>query len=176
MAHLAPAQAVSRESLAEIRRLVWGLRPTPLDGSPLTAALARIVACWGADHGVDAAFTADPFPALHPDAEVAFLRATQEALSNVARHADARRVAVSLGTVDGIALLTVEDDGCGFAARDGGEGRADGLGLLGMRERARRFDGHLLVESAPGAGTSITVALPLAAVTAGGADDAGTPA
>jgi signal transduction histidine kinase len=155
--HLAHAQAVSRESLAEIRRLVWALRPAPLAEAPLAAAIARIVARWGEANGVAATCALDPLPPLRPEADVVFLRATQESLSNVARHAAASRVAVTMHCVDGLALLTVEDDGRGFAESEEGAG----VGLAGMRERVRRFGGHVLIESAPGAGTSLTVAMPL---------------
>jgi signal transduction histidine kinase len=158
--HLAHAQAVSRESLAEIRRLVWALRPAPLAEAPLAAAVARIVKRWGEANGVAATCALDPLPPLRPEADVVFLRATQESLSNVARHAGASRVAVTMHCVDGLALLTVEDDGRGFAESD----ESAGVGLAGMRERVRRFGGHVLIESAPGAGTSVTVALPLAEV------------
>ena len=92
------------------------------------------------------------------------LRATQEALSNVSRHAAARRVSVTLQRVDDLVLLEVEDDGVGMP-----DGAApEGLGLLGMRERARRFGGRVIVEPAAGGGTSLTVALPLAAAGAVG--------
>ena len=162
--HLAHAQAVSRESLAEIRRLVWALRPAPLAEAPLAAAVARIVARWGEANGVAATCALDPLPPLpplRPEADVVFLRATQESLSNVARHAGASRVAVTMHCVDGLALLTVEDDGRGFAESE----ESAGVGLAGMRERVRRFGGRVLVESAPGAGTSVTVAMPLAEIT-----------
>jgi signal transduction histidine kinase len=99
---------------------------------------------------------------LLPDADVMLLRATQEALSNVARHAHATRVAVGLHSVDGVVLLSVEDDGCGVANED--TVGAGTFGIAGMRERARRSGGHVLIESAAGAGTSITVAVPLAAI------------
>lgn len=162
--HLTHARDMSRTSLAEIRRLVWALRPTPLDDAPLAAAVARIARQWGAEHGVPVTCTADPLPALDPEADVVFVRATQEALSNVARHAHATRVTVALHCVDGLAMLVVEDDGRGFPGTEPEAAPAAGLGLTGMRERVRPFGGHVLVESAVHAGTSVTVALPLAAV------------
>jgi signal transduction histidine kinase len=167
--HLAHAQTVSRSSVDEIRRLVWALRPTPLDGSTLSEALARVVGQWSGANAVPATFDSDALPALQPDADVIFLRATQEALSNVARHAGATTVGVSLRSVDGLALLTVEDDGRGFAHTDAPG--VEGLGLSGMRERVRRFGGHLMIESTPGRGTSLSVAIPLVSIAA--ARDAG---
>jgi signal transduction histidine kinase len=159
--HLSNAQAVSRESLAEIRQLVWALRPPQLIETTLTAAIERIVARWSEASGVTATCAITALPALQPDAEVIFLRATQESLSNVARHAHATHVAVVMHCVDGLLLLSVEDDGLGFAdAEVAGAGK---MGIAGMRERVRPFGGRVLIESVSG-GTSITVALPLDAV------------
>ena len=93
-----------------------------------------------------------------------FLRATQESLSNVSRHANAQQVAVSLTSVDGLALLTIEDDGAGFADLDAVG--AEKMGLSGMRERVRRFGGHLLIDSTVGEGTGLTIAMPLSAISA----------
>jgi signal transduction histidine kinase len=164
--HLSHARTVSQESLAEVRRLVWALNPVALDDAPLAQALGRVVAQWREATGVEATFTADAIPGLQPEAEVIFLRATQEALSNVARHAEARRVTVSLACVDGLVMLGVEDDGRGFVHSE-----ASGpvrRGLAGMRERVQKWQGHLMVDSIVGEGTSVTVALPLAAVAAHG--------
>ena len=158
--HLAHAQAVSRASLAEIRRLVWALRPAPLAEATLSAAIERIVAQWGEANGIAAGCTVDELPALNPDAEVIFLRATQEALSNVVRHAFATKVNVTMHRVDDLVLLSIEDNGRGFADAD------VGIGITGMRERVQRFGGRVLIDSAPGTGTSITVAMPVEAIAA----------
>ena len=162
--HLAHAQDVSRTSLAEIRRLVWALTPAVLEAAPLVQAIGRIVEQWSGANGIAATFSLDNAPSLTPDADVIFLRATQESLSNVARHAQASRVEVSFTSVDGLVLLTVEDDGRGFIPADAGG--VEKMGLSGMRERVRRFGGHVLIESAPGAGTSVTIAMPLASIAA----------
>src|SRR4029079_19596646 len=130
-----------RASLEEIRRLVWALQPAQLSKTPLAAALARVVAQWGAACGIMAIFTSEQRPVLQPDAAVIFLRATQEALSNVARHAMATSVSVSLTCAEDLVLLTVEDDGCGFAPDESQSG--EHRGLSGMRERVRRFGGQL---------------------------------
>ena len=164
MSHVANAQDVSRTSLAEIRRVVWALRPTQLVETPLAAAIERTVAAWSAANDVRAECTIPDLPGLRADADVIFLRATQEALSNVARHAQATRVAVAMHVVDGLVLLSVEDDGRGFV--DSESTRADGTGIPGMRERVRPFGGHVLIDSDIANGTSLTVALPLAAIAA----------
>ena len=163
-AHLAHAQDVSRTSLAEIRRLVWALRPPQLVDAPLAGAVERIVSHWSETNGIATVCEIGALPPLLPDADVIFLRATQESLSNVARHARASRVTVSMACVDGIVLLSVEDDGQGIAdVEAAGAGK---MGLAGMRERVRPFGGRVLIESASGAGTNLTVALPLAVVSA----------
>jgi signal transduction histidine kinase len=162
--HLTHAQEVSRASLAEIRRLVWALRPPQLVEATLPAAIERIVSQWSDAHGIPATYHLAPLPELHPDAEVIFLRATQESLSNVARHARATRVAVAMHCVDGLVLLSVEDDGRGFADAEAvGAGK---MGIEGMRERVQLFGGRVMIESEAGGGTSITIALPLAAIAA----------
>jgi len=158
--HLAHAQAVSRTSLAEIRRLVWALRPAPLADATLRAALERIVAQWGDANGIETTCAVDELPPLNPDADVIFLRATQEALSNVARHAHATQVNVAMHRVDDLVLLSIEDNGRGFTDAD------VGIGITGMRERVQPFGGRVLIESVPDTGTSITVAMPLEAIAA----------
>jgi signal transduction histidine kinase len=160
--HLASAQAVSRASLAEIRRLVFALRPPQLAEATLASALERIVAQWSESSGVTATSTIAALPPLQPEADVIFLRVTQESLSNVARHAHATHVAVTMHCVDELVLLSVEDNGCGFATAE--DSPPEHVGLTGMRERVRPFGGRVLVESEPGMGTSITVALPLAVI------------
>jgi signal transduction histidine kinase len=161
--HLAHARDVSRASLGEIRRLVWALRPPQLAEATLGAALERIVAQWSEANAVTATCEIANMPPLQPEADVIFLRATQEALSNVAKHAHATSVSVGLHAVDGLALLSIDDDGRGFVEADvDGEGK---FGIAGMRERVRRFGGHVLIESTPGEGTSVTVAMPLTAIT-----------
>ncbi len=164
LSHLAHAQTVSRTSLAEIRRLVWALQPVELSESSLVPALRRIVEQWAGASGVSATFAAESLPALQPEADVVFLRATQETLSNVARHANARHVIVSLNSVDGLVLLTIEDNGVGFVQSD--TAATEGRGLSGMRERVRRFGGHILIDSTAGMGTNLTVAMPLSAISA----------
>ncbi|MEO8622223.1 MAG: sensor histidine kinase [bacterium] len=163
MPHLRHAQAVSRTSLGEIRQLVHALRPAELTEAYLVPALARIVSHWGNANSIRATFTPEEIPPLHPDADVIFLRATQEALSNVARHAHAHNVSVTIGCVDGLVLLTIEDDGFGIEQSE--TVNPEKLGLTGMRERVRRVGGHLLIDSSAG-GTSLTVALPLSAIAA----------
>jgi len=162
--YLAQAQAVSRASLTEIRRLVLALRPSALADGPLPAALDRVVREWSALHGVPASFESTNVPELVQDAEVTLLRATQEGLSNVARHAPASNVSVRLSHVDDLVLLEIDDDGVGIPEQTSQPER--GLGIAGMRERAAALGGRVIVESYGGNGTSLTVALPFATAVA----------
>jgi signal transduction histidine kinase len=128
----------------------------------LQAAIERFVAHWSAVNGIKAECVIAALPPLRPDADVLFLRAAQEALSNVARHAHASQVSVSLHCVDGLVLLSVEDDGRGFADP---EAEVPGkMGIIGMRERVRPFGGRVLIDGTVGDGTSLTVAVPFAEV------------
>jgi signal transduction histidine kinase len=176
--HLERARRTARDNLTEARRLVWDLRPQALAAAPLGEALGRLADRVAEETGLDATATVTGTPRpLSADTEVTLLRVTQEALANVARHAGAGRVAVTLSYMDGEAALDVRDDGSGFApegfgepqggaptigAADGhGQGPGGGLGLRGMRERVEALGGRLAVESAPGAGTTIAVTVPV---------------
>ncbi|GAA1946673.1 sensor histidine kinase [Kitasatospora viridis] len=144
------------ENLAEARRFVQELTPPALDGSTLTEALRRLSDRRGAEFRLEG----EPY-ALPVEAEVALLRLTQEALSNAVQHAAAGRIAVTLGYLDDEVTLDVFDDGVGFSPSGQRPGERNGFGLHGMRERIAALGGRLAVESAPGEGTAVAVALPL---------------
>ncbi|NKQ51400.1 sensor histidine kinase [Amycolatopsis sp. K13G38] len=155
--HVGAATALARESLSEARRSVRALRPEPLEAARLSEALAGVAAKWSARNGltveVTTTGTACPLPA---EAEIALLRTAQEALANVARHANANRVGLTLSYLDGEVALDVRDDGRGF---DPG-GSSDGFGLVAMRQRVESLSGTLRVESGPGCGTGISARVP----------------
>jgi signal transduction histidine kinase len=161
--HLELARRTASDNLAEVRRLVWDLRPEQLRAASLGEALGRLAERLAEESGVSAttAVTGTPRP-LSPDAEVTLLRVTQEALANVSRHARAGRVALTLSYMDGEAALDVRDDGIGFAPGADGAGPNGGLGLHGMRERVEALGGRLAVESTPGGGTTVAVTVPAA--------------
>lgn len=111
--------------------------------------------------------TGDPRP-LHPDIEIALLRVAREALNNVAKHAQATRVGLTLSYMEDLVTVDVRDDGVGFdmavqrstAVRQSPVGAAGGFGLAGMRQRVQRLSGQLMIESQPGEGTAISASLP----------------
>lgn len=155
-----------REEIAEtaeaVRRIARGLRPPVLDEVGLPAALDLLVRSLRRAHSLDIELSAERTGIrLDPDAELALYRIIQEALSNAVRHAGASRIVVTLRADDREMRAEVEDDGRGFAIdRDYGD-EFQGLGLVGMRERARNAGGALEINSAPGTGTRVRVEIPV---------------
>jgi signal transduction histidine kinase len=149
----------------EVHQLALELRPTSLDDLGLHTALAHYTERWSAQSGVAIDFqSVGPDTGRLPEAvETVLYRVIQEALTNVLKHAEARRVSLVLQRFANQAVAVVEDDGVGFdtesmMASVGDRGR---LGLLGMRERVALIDGTLTVESTPGRGTTVIARVPL---------------
>ena len=153
-----------RESLQEVRKIIFDLRPMVLDDLGLVPTLQRFIAeqqkrtatsielvvLSGAERRLPGVF------------EVAAFRVVQEALNNVCKHAKARHALVRLEVLSGKINLSVADDGCGFETtallRDTGR---ECYGLLGMRERVELLQGELKISSVPGKGTEINVYIPV---------------
>lgn len=155
--HVAAAAGLARESLTEARRSVHALRPEQLRTERLGEALAGVAGRWSALHEIPAQVTiTGTVRTLRPEVEVALLRAAQEALANVAKHARASRVDVTLSYLDQEVALDVRDDGSGFDPSR----RHLGFGLVAMRQRIEDLSGMLQVESEPGAGTGICAQVP----------------
>jgi len=145
-------------SLEEIRRIIEDLRPVSLDGADLVTAL-RARTATAADSGMVVRLEVQPqLPPLPPEVETALFRIADEALTNVVRHAAARTCTVTLSATDRV-LLTIEDDGLGFAGP-----RPGGVGLGSMQERAERLGGQVSVERRT-PGTRVAAELPLADAT-----------
>ena len=154
-ARLQRAGATARDALGEARRAVRALASPRLDDDELPAALAALVRQIAEATGLDARFTmdGDPAPTRH-DADL--LRVCQEALANVARHAAASRVMVTLGYSADEVRLDIRDDGRGFSLTSVGPGN----GLPGIRQRLAGIDGTLEIETAEGGGCTISAAVP----------------
>jgi signal transduction histidine kinase len=165
--HHDSADALARESLSEARRSVQELRPRALETSRLDDALAAESARWSTRHGIPVQVTTTgEARSMAPEAEAALLRTAQEALANVARHANASRVGVTLSYMDGQVALDVRDDGRGFDPAEPPVERTDGgFGLIAMRQRIEDLAGELQVESEPGGGTGISAIMPTKATT-----------
>ncbi|MFI6602165.1 sensor histidine kinase [Nonomuraea sp. NPDC050536] len=159
--HVSQAVALARESLSEARRSVHALRPAPLETGRLADALSGVTVRWSALHGLEVTLTTTGTPRpMPPEVEVALLRTAQEALANVAKHARAGRVGVTLSYMEDSVALDVRDDGRGFDPVIG----SSGFGLIAMRQRVEGLSGTLQIESEPGAGTGISASVPAEAL------------
>lgn len=148
----------------QVRQIAWNLRAGELVEGDLESALRDCVEDWSerSQVPVDCECRGSGGHRLPARVEAALYRVAQEALANVEKHARARRVSILLELDAALARLTVEDDGCGFDL-DAVQRSLDApqrLGLLGMRERVSLAGGTLLIESSPGAGTTILVRIP----------------
>jgi signal transduction histidine kinase len=151
-------RALARETQAELRSLVFELRPPRLEDDGLVATVGKDLDVLARAHGMKADLRVHGAPELESSVELELYRIVQEALNNVVRHAGADSVMVDVD-VDSRVAITIRDDGAGFdpGARAIRERR---LGLTSMRERAEALGGTLIVESAPGAGTTVRVEVP----------------
>lgn len=149
------------EMLDNLHRLAMNLRPVSLDLLGLVPAMGQYIETFGRQHGVTTHFetlVGIGGERLPPAVETALYRIVQEALTNVARHAQAIHVDVLLERRGGQIVTIVEDDGVGFDTRAAMQsGR---LGLLGIRERVEMLGGAVTIESSVGAGTTVSVEIP----------------
>jgi signal transduction histidine kinase len=150
-------------SISGLQGLITELRPAALDelgtGPALDALIKRTAATSGLDirARVDLDYEQGRTPYRHvPEVETAIYRIVQESLTNVIKHAAAEHVEIDLIEAAGRVAISVRDDGAGFDPTQ----RADGFGLLGMRERVSLVAGDLVVQSTPGGGTTVTASLP----------------
>ena len=157
-------QEKAREGLRDMRQVISDLRPSSLDVLGLEKSLASYVERFGVENGLEVEFiTAGPLGCLDSLAEITMFRVAQEALSNVAHHARADRVRVSLQSDNGYLEMTVEDNGTGFVEREMREKMLMGesLGIKGMRERAELLRGSLSIHTRLGVGTSLRISIPI---------------
>ncbi|HEY6492639.1 MAG TPA: sensor histidine kinase [Trebonia sp.] len=155
--HVTAATRLARESLSEARRSVDALRPEPLECGRLSEALAGVAERWSGLNGVPVQVTTTgTVRPIDPEAEFTLLRAAQEALANVARHARASRVGLTISYMENEVALDVRDDGVGFDPALANRG----FGLVAMQQRIAALSGTLQVESEPGGGTAISACVP----------------
>ncbi len=158
-------RSVVDKVLKDVHDLAWELRPSLLDSLGLAAAVRRFAEEYGERLGlsIDCQITGLDQRSVSPEVETAVYRIIQEALTNVAKHAQAQRVSVVLNYREASLLAIIEDDGKGFdVERVRGSAPIDKrLGLFGMNERAALLGGRFSVESSPGNGTTVFVDIPL---------------
>jgi two-component system sensor histidine kinase UhpB len=150
-------QEAARQSAEEVRDIARGLRPQALDEFGLRSALITLATGFAERSGLQVRHDLAPdLPALAPEQDLAVYRVAQEGLTNVARHAEAAGVLLSLATEDGRLVLRIRDDGRGIDER--AAHNAGGLG--GMRERAMLIGGRLVVRRLRPYGTEVVFELP----------------
>lgn len=153
------AIALCTDTLEDTRNLSRLLRPPVLDDLGLEAALRWLARSQGEASGLLIDVDIGPLPTLDGDLQTLLFRVAQEALNNIAKHAQARNVLVRVAARGGLLQLQVADDGRGCEPE--AALRSGGSGLGGMRERLRLYDGQLELHSAPGEGTRLRAIVPL---------------
>jgi signal transduction histidine kinase len=151
--------SLAEAGLAEMRALIFELRPESLEMEGLVAALEKQVAATRARYGLQVEADLGTEPGLSPSARETFYRIAQESLHNVVKHAHATVASIRLVHDRDGTVMTIADDGLGF---DPGADYPGHLGLQGMRERASRIGATLAITSEPGAGCTVRLELPRA--------------
>lgn len=158
-------RSLAHRTLRAIRDLSTDLRPSALDDLGLLPALRWYIKEYQQKFSIEVDFQPTGLKQRLPaDMETALYRIVQEALTNIARHAQAKKACVILKEETEAIYATITDDGCGFEAEQlqkmPGPGQERGWGLVGMHERANLLDGELVIESYPGKGTVVRACLP----------------
>jgi signal transduction histidine kinase len=159
--HMDRAKETARNSLDQARRVVHDLRPDLLEQFSLPDALKRVTDRWSEATDIKAtvSITGDLIP-LHPNIEVILLRAAQESLNNIHKHAQATAVQLTVSYMGDVIILDVKDNGIGLnnAPKSSLSG---GYGLRAMKERVKQYGGSVELESDPGEGTTVVITIPL---------------
>ncbi len=172
----AALRRLALEAMRIIRNLTLDLRPSALDELGLPLALRDYTETYTDRTGIPVDLTVTGAPQRLPaETEVTLFRIVQEALTNVAKHAQASQARVTLALENPVVTLTIEDDGVGFdVARALGAEQRRSLGLIGMQERCRLIGGELQIWTSPGEGTRLVITVPPAAAAAAPAEAAST--
>jgi signal transduction histidine kinase len=159
---LSELRTIAEGTVAELRSIARGLRPSILDDLGLVASISQMLTDGGLRHHWLTSFgVTGTERRLSPTIALALFRMAQEALSNVERHAAAHRVAIGMDFEAGGLRLLVKDDGVGFDTSDGSDGpRSGSMGLSGMNERAHLVGSRLVIHSELGVGTTVDVWVP----------------
>ena len=160
---IAQVRTAAREAMAEMEAMLDQLQGAPIENAGLVAFLRRQCEALGFQTGAKVTLTPGTLPppaAINPAARQTIARVAQEVLSNVARHARAANVDVTLDTVGGRLMLTVKDDGSGFETD--GTARPRGMGLMNVAARAAEVGGAVDIVSAVGSGTTVRFSVPCA--------------
>ncbi len=156
-------QRLAEEALTEVRRLSLGLRPSLLDDLGLAPALERLADDVRTHHPVQISLELAGITGLRlpEQPSTAVFRIVQEALSNIIKHSQAKQVTIRIRSDTHQILVEVGDDGCGIEPDIANAPPLGHLGLRGMRERATLLGGTFSLDTAPGRGTRVSVAIPI---------------
>jgi signal transduction histidine kinase len=160
---LSKAKTLLDQAEERLRNIAHELHPATLDALGLLPSLKSMAAQIAKRTFLQIVIEGEITPRLVPALELTVYRVVQEALNNAARHARAHLVRVELRKQDGIILCFIEDDGIGLdvqAISNGQTMNGEGLGLLGMRERAQTVGGSLEILSTPKRGTKLIISIP----------------
>jgi len=152
------AEEAAREGLDEIRRIVWDMRPEQIEKASLIEAVEELAARWSAENSVQVKMKVTGTPrSLASSAETALLRISQEAMHNINKHAQAKKVNITFSYMEDLFVMDIADDGLGFEPSK----IRNGFGMKTMRDRAEELSGTLSIESEQGIGTAIAVSIPI---------------
>ena len=158
---VARAKELAKSGLEDARRMLLGLRPKRLEGMSLSDALGQLAEGFSRDCGIHCTFNfSGRSQRLPEEIENELYRVAQEALCNVQKHSSADSVSILLSHTSAGVILSIADNGQGFAVKQLEPG-ANGFGLSAMCERADRLGGKMDITSGQGAGTEITMSVPL---------------
>jgi len=162
---LANLKTITRNSLQDVRRIIYDLRPMSLDDLGLKPTLIKYLESFMTDYGVHTEILFRGVERMLDNKTIilAVFRIVQECLSNIRKHAQAKNVTVTIEFAPKSVLLRIRDDGKGFEPERLNEVRMNtngGFGLFGMRERIDMLDGTMEFDTAPGKGTTVRVMLP----------------
>lgn len=154
---LQKARELLTRTQKEVHRIIHDLRPSLLDDLGLAPAVRWYAASYLEPEGIDVSLEVDETLELPEEVEITTFRIYQEIVTNILRHSKADHVSVELYRENGRVVLAVEDDGVGFVTDE----KAEGAGLVGIRERAALVDGRVDIDSEPGMGTHVRMVIPL---------------
>lgn len=159
---LQAARTITDSALHQVRDLSYLLHPPALDEFGLVSAIDAHAKSFGRRHNISVELGHSGMDGrMTPDTEVAAYRIVQEALNNVAKHANATECQVHLARSADVLRIVVQDNGVGFDPTVARAGERRGLGLIGIRERVSHLQGTVQIDSAPGRGTRVIVELPV---------------
>ena len=152
------AEDAAREGLDEIRRIVWDMQPEQIEKASLIEAVEELAARWSAENSVQVKMNVTGTPRfLTSSAETTLLRILQEAMHNINKHAQAKKVNITFSYMEDLFVMDIADDGLGFEPSK----IRNGFGMKTMRGRAEDLSGTLTIESEQGTGTAIAVSIPI---------------